>query len=112
MSSASGAYTTVRLSIDVAVADTELVAAIAGKKIRVHGYVLTNDAASAVKASFVSDGASDTTIASFNIYGAGGPIMAPYCDQGWFETLPSEALDLRQTTTDDMDGHLIYSVVD
>ncbi len=35
-----------------------------------------------------------------------------YSPVGWFETGVGEALDLRQTTTDDIDGHVLYSIVD
>jgi hypothetical protein len=108
-----GPYAAHYLAVNNAAADTQLVAAPgAGKAIRVHGYVLCNDASAATKMSFVSDGTGDTEIASFSTYTAGGPIVAPVTPHGWFQTLENEALDLRQTTTDDIDGHIVYSIVD
>ena len=114
MSNSLGGYTTVYLNVNVAAADTELVAAISGKRIRVNGFILTNDAAATVKMSFVSDGSSDTEILSFNTSPAAAvaPIVAPPTPYGYCETLRGEALDLRQTTTDDIDGVVIYSIVD
>ena len=108
-----GPYAAHYLAVNNAATDTQLVAAQgAGKAIRVHGYVLCNDAAATVKMSFVSDGATDTEIASFNTSPVAIPIVAPVTPHGWFQTLENEALDLRQATTDDIDGHIVYSIVD
>lgn len=114
MSNSLGGYSTVYLNVNVAAADTELVAAVAGKKIRVNGFILTNDAAATVKMSFVSDGSSDTEILSFNTSPAGtlAPIVAPPTPYGYCETARGEALDLRQASTDDIDGVVIYTLVD
>jgi hypothetical protein len=102
------------LNINVAAADTDLFAATTGIKYVVHGLCITGDAAGIV--SFVSDGSSDTEIASFRLTAlsaAGwlGPILLPVSDSGWFETLGGEALDLRLATTANADGVIVVSKV-
>lgn len=103
------------LNINVAAADTELLAAATGLKHVVHGLFITGDAAGIV--SLVSDGSSDTEIFSARLTAlsaAGwlGPIVLPVSDSGWCETLSGEALDLRLATTANADGVLVYSTVD
>lgn len=98
--------------INTAAADSELVAAVAGKIIRVHGLCLTTDAAQ-TDLTLQSDGAADTEIAAFQVSSASpGPIVLPVCEQGWCETVAGEALDLRHTGTGAVDGVLVYSIQD
>lgn len=100
------------LSINTAAADTELVAAQGkGLAIRVNGLVLTS-AAAQTDLTLQSDGTGDTEIAAFQIATTSpGPIVLPIHEAGWCQTLDNEALDLRHTGTDAIDGVLVYTVV-
>lgn len=102
------------LNINVGAADTELFAATTNQKYVVHALAITGDAAGII--SFVSDGSSDTEIASFRLtaLSAAGELSAlvlPYSPAGWFETLDGEALDLRLATTANADGVIVVSKV-
>jgi hypothetical protein len=101
-----------RLAINVAAADTELVAASAGVIVFVHGLVLSSAAVPNI-VSLQSDGSSDTELLSlqFAIDTSGGipPVVLPISDVPWVQTLAGEALDLRASDTTGVDGVLIYS---
>lgn len=88
-----------------------VVAAVAGKKIRVLGYVLNVNAAGTVQwrtgASADRSGAMEFT--------DGGGLTAPVCDPTgevfWFETVAGEALTITCAAGVDALGHVTYQLV-
>lgn len=102
-----------RLAINTASADVELVAAVAGITVYVHGLVLSA-AASPNIVSLQSDGSVDTELLSlqFAVETSGGipPMVLPISDVPWVKTLAGEALDLRASDATGVDGVLIYSI--
>jgi hypothetical protein len=87
-----------------------LVAAVAGKKIRVLGFFLV--AAGAVTARFESD-ADGTALSGQMTLAAGDPFVASgYNPLGWFETVAGELLNLELGGAVSVDGALTYVLVD
>jgi len=107
------------LVVDVTIAGgAELVAAVAGKAIRVLGYLLV--ATANVEAVFNSNDNGTTPV----ITPLSGPLSlvtarhveANFNPVGWFQTLAGEALDLSlggtgATPDGDVGGHLVYVLV-
>lgn len=90
--------------------DNEIVAAVAGKKIRVLGFFLV--AAGAVTARFES-GAGGTALTGQMTLAAGDPFVATgYNPLGWFETAAAAALNLELSGAVSVDGGLTYVLVD
>lgn len=87
--------------------DNTLVSAVTGKKIRVHGYVLS--ASAAVNAKFRS-GTTDVTGLLYP--GANGGAVAPraFSPDGWFETVAGQALVLNLSAAVAVGGHLVYTL--
>ena len=87
--------------------DSEIVAAVAGRKIRVLGYALVGAAAETV--TFESDGTAISGVMSFGANGGisyAGGFGAPA-----FETAAGESLDIDLGATASVDGHLTYILV-
>jgi hypothetical protein len=82
-----------------------LVAAVAGKKIRVLSYILM--AAGAVNVRFRSAAASNLTGLKY-FAAAGGGLVAPFNQLGWFETTVGEALTLNLSAPIAVGGELVY----
>ena len=101
-----------RLSLNTAATDVELVAAVAGVTVYVHGLVLTSAVVPNI-VSLQSDGSSDTELLSlqFAIDTSGGipPVVLPISDVPWVQTLAGEALDLRASDGTGVDGVLVYT---
>ena len=88
--------------------DNTLVAAVAGKKIRVLSYVLVS--AGAVTARFES-AASGTALSGQMTLAASTVVSAPYNKLGHFETIAGELLNLELGGAVSVDGHLVYQLV-
>jgi hypothetical protein len=88
--------------------DNTLVAAVSGKKIRVHSAFLV--AAAAVNVRFES-GASGTALTGQMNCGANGGFVLPYNEGGWFETAASTLLNLELGGAVSVDGSLSYSEI-
>ena len=84
---------------------TELVAAVPGKPIIVHGYIVSGSAA-ATTATFKSAAAS---ISGSPLMAGNTNIVAPIHSRGWFQTLPGDALNLT-AATGNLAGCVRYSV--
>lgn len=82
-----------------------LIAAVAGKKIRVLSYTLV--AASSVTATF-QNGASGTAISGIMSFAANGGVSVPFSPVGHFETSISTLLNLSLSGAVSVAGHLCY----
>ena len=81
--------------VDVAAAATdEIVAAVAGKVITVHGFILCADTAS----TLIAFKSAATVISGTLRAAANGSLIAPVDHQGWYKTAPGEALNITSTT--------------
>ena len=96
---------------DATSGNNTLVAAVAGKKIRVLGFFLVS-AAGAVTARFESD-ADGTALTGQMTMSATGSTVAPgFNPLGWFETVAGELLNLELSAGVSLDGALTYVLVD
>ncbi len=87
---------------------TELVAASAGKKIRVISYNYVVNAA--VNVAFRSG--STTVIGGLGYWGEQGRgKVAPYNPDGWFETAAGEALNVNLSGNVAIGGELVYVLI-
>lgn len=86
--------------------DNALVAAITGKRIRVHGFTLSF--AGTANAKFQS-AASDLTGLYYGV--ANTQVQASYSEEGLFQTAVGEALELNLSAAIAVGGHLVYSEV-
>ena len=92
--------------VDVTAAATdEVVAAVAGKAITVHGFI-TSGSASATVATFKS---ATRDISGSIFHAANATVVAPISHDGWFKTSGGEALNLT-ATTGNVTGCVVYSV--
>lgn len=82
----------------------EIVAAVTGKRIRVLSYVLS--ASAAVNAKWQSGSTDKTGLLYFAAAGYGA--VAPFNEQGWFETAAGEALNLNLSGAVTVGGHVSY----
>lgn len=88
--------------------NNEIVAAVAGKSVRVHGYVLV--ANGDVDAKFRSADAADLT-GAMPMGAKGGGVAAPWAGEaGWFQTAAGEALNLNLSGAVAVRGHLVYTL--
>lgn len=96
--------------------DNQLVAGVAGRRIRVVGYVLSFSGA--VNAKF-TDGAGGTALTGL-LYGLGTaplPVVAPVVppvvgsSQGWFATSQGNDLTLNLSGGVAVGGHVLYELV-
>ncbi len=85
--------------------DNTLVAAVAGKNIRVLAYVLV--ASAAVTARF-EDGAGGAALSGQMQLGANGGVSAGFNPAGWFETSDNTLLNLELSGATSVDGHVTY----
>lgn len=97
-----------RAVIDTATGDTTLVAAVAGKKIRVISLVLSAAAEATIR--FESGTGGDALTGQMIIL-AKTPLILPEADAGWFETAAATLLNLEQAATVALDGFLTYQEV-
>ncbi len=96
-----------RAIIDKATAAThEIVAAVAGKKIRVLGFYAV--AAGAVVATWKS---ATTAVTGAMTMATGVAVHAPPAGFGWFETAAGEALNLTLGGAVQVSGNVIYAEV-
>jgi hypothetical protein len=90
--------------------DNEIVAAIAGKRIAVYGYMLV--AAGAVTARWES-GAGGTALSGQMSFGANGGAVAPLsCDKAWMITGVGQSLNLELGGAVSVAGHVTYDYID
>ena len=92
-----------------AAADREAVAAVSGKKIAVHGYVIYNDATGGTFRW--ESAAGGTALSGVFIMPAGAVLVLPFSEVAWFTTAASASLSM-EVGAGTIDGHLIYSEVD
>ena len=88
--------------------DNELIAAVAGKKLRVLAYVLVSGGTVTVRFESAAGGTALTgqmTTAVNNIISSG------YSPVGHFETIAGEALNLELGGAVTVDGHLVFQEV-
>lgn len=85
--------------------DNTLIAAVAGKKIRVLSYTLV--AAGAVTARF-EDGAGGTPLSGQMSFGANGGASVPFSPLGHFETTANTLLNLELGGAVSVAGHVCY----
>ncbi len=86
--------------------DTAVVAAVAGKRIRVINYVLT--AAGVVSVKFRS---ATTDLTGAMPFAANGGIAAAGAQPGyWVQTAAGEALNLNLSAAAQVSGHITYDV--
>lgn len=90
--------------------DNTLVAAVAGKKIRVLSAVLV--ATAAVNAFFQSAADGDALSGLMVFAAAGQTLTLPFNPAGWFETAAGELLNLNISGAVSVDGALTYVLVD
>ena len=89
--------------------DNTLVAAVTGKKIRVHSCVLIMTG-TAVTIRFES-GAGGTALTGQMTPSQGGGFVLPHNPVGWFETVAGELLNLELGGAQSADGVLNYSEI-
>lgn len=96
-----------RAAFDVATAgDNTLVAAVAGKAIRVLALFL--DASGGPQDARFEDGAGGGALTGVLALDANGQMTLPYNPAGWFETSPGTLLNLELSTATDTAGVLVY----
>jgi hypothetical protein len=99
-----------RVAVDTASADTTLVAAVTGKKIRVLACVLSMSGTS-VTIRFES-GTGGTALTGQMTPAQGGGFVMPFNPVGWFETASGDLLNLELGGAQSVDGVLVYVEVD
>lgn len=100
----------VRVAVDAATSgDNTLVAAVAGKKIRVLAGSLTMTG-TAVTIRFES-GAGGTALTGQMTPAQGQTVPLPWCPAGHFETAAGELLNLELGGAQSVDGWLVYCLV-
>lgn len=87
-------------------ATAALVAAVTGKRIRVHGYVI--QAAGTVNVKFQS---ASTDLTGAMPQAANTGVATQFAKDGWFDTAAGEALNIHLSGSVQVSGHLRYSVV-
>ncbi len=97
-------------SVDAASSgDNTLVAAVAGKRIRVVSLFLV--ASGAVAVAFES-GASGTALTGQMNVGSKGNVVMPFNPEGWFQTVAGALLNMELGGATSVDGCLTYVLVD
>ena len=95
-----------RLQGTTLAASGALVSAVAGRKIRVHGF-----AVSAVGAVSVNLESGTTDISGVFALAANGSFVLPYSEVGWCETAAGAALNITLSAAVSCGIQLIYSLV-
>lgn len=90
--------------------DNTIVAAVAGKKIRVLAMISVMTG-TAVTIRFES-GAGGTALTGQMQPSQGGGFVLPFNPVGWFETLSGELLNMELSGAQSVDGVLVYVEVD
>ena len=85
---------------------TALVAAEAGRRIRVLGIVAITTLANSIKLQ-----SATTDISGLFPLAANGGLVLPYCDHGWVETASGEALNINLSVGTSTGIQVIYMVV-
>ena len=88
--------------------DTTILAAVTGKKIAVHGYVLVNDTADATYE--FEDGLSGTGLSGLIQTKIDEPVVVPFSPVAWFIGTAATLLNL-VASVGTVTGHLIYAEV-
>lgn len=88
--------------------DNTLVAAVTGKKIRVHQLALIGSAAVTVR---FESGASGTALTGQMQFAANGGFVLPFSPMGWFETASDTLLNMELNGATSVDGVLGYTEV-
>lgn len=88
--------------------DNTLVAAVTGKKIRVHQLALIGSAAVTVR---FESGASGTALTGQMQFAANGGFVLPFSPMGWFETASDALLNMELNGATSVDGVLGYTEV-
>ena len=97
-------------SVDAASSgDNTLVAAVAGKRIRVLSLFLV--ASGAVTVAFESSASGTALTGDMNV-GANGNVVMPFNPEGWFQTVAGELLNMELGGATSVDGCLTYVLVD
>lgn len=94
---------------DATSGNNTLVAAVAGKKIRVHNIVLISGGDMTVR---FESGAGGTALTGQMTVGAGSGFAPGFDPYGHFETAAGELLNLELSAATTADGWLVYSLVD
>lgn len=89
-------------------ADTEIVAAVSGKKIRVLSMFGIADVAGTVR---FEDGESGDALTGQVPVGTNGGYVLPYNENGWFETAAGNALNLEMVTAVSFAGSIVYEEI-
>jgi hypothetical protein len=87
-----------------------MVAAVTGKKIRLHSF-FGGDTGN-VNLTFLSVGTATATISGTYRSPATSPTVLPWSGHGWLESNPGEALHVTKTGVTTFGGALTYSEVD
>lgn len=95
--------------IDHAAADNTIVAAVAGKRIRVVSYFLVNTTAQTIRFESAAGG---TALTGQMALANNGVLEAPFNPMGHFQTVKGELLNLELSGATSVDGHLTYIEVD
>lgn len=92
-----------------ATADTTLVSAVTGKKIRVHALVVVASAADTFR---LESGTGGTQIFPTLNLGANGGVVLPFSKAGWCETAAGALLNAETGATANFGVQVVYSEVD
>lgn len=86
-----------------------LVAARAGSRVRVLAFSITSDISSG-RGVVLEETTSGLDIVTVNVH-QNGPVVLPYCDKGWGQTILGEGIDIRilTGTIANFRGNLIYA---
>lgn len=96
-------------AFDVAAGTNTIVAAVAGKRIRVLAIILTADISGTVK--FITESPTDIS-GTFSVSATGGFVLNEN-PSGWFEThADNKALQVVTATITSLDGLVIYQEVE
>jgi hypothetical protein len=113
LTNATGATAACRnawLNLTAATADQSVVAAAAGKKIRVHAVFASN--AGTLGTLLFESGTATAISPTFDIIADGGGFVLPFNPVGWFETVAGSALTATTATGGGTTGLIVvYSLV-
>ena len=99
------------INLASATADQSVVAAVAGKKIRVHA-AFANEMSTGAAASLFFESSTTTAISpTWDIIADGGGFVLPFSPVGWFETVAGEALTATTGTASACGLIVVYSLV-
>lgn len=96
--------------VAAAAGDNTLVAAVAGKKIRLHSLVLV--ASGGANNARLESGAGGTALTGVMNIAANGQLTLAYNPAGWVETVAAALLNLELSAATAVGGVLTYSLVD